>query len=359
MPIPFLMIGAAAASGIIGLVKGGNATLKFFEAKELIDDAKCKFDNKKSELENQRKKTSDQLINYGELKIKIWNKQFRDFVKLFRRLKHVQLNGNATVDTNLVRTISTESLAEMMQLSITARQITKGGAASIGAGALAGIASYGGAMMFASASTGTAISSLSGVAAKNATLAWFGGGSLASGGLGMAGGMMVLGGLVAGPILAVGGLLMAAKATSNLAEAKVKYSETLLEIEKMENAITMLKGIESITKQYTSLVIQLKEILIDELRVFNTIVKKHAKSKKRSMSFKIKRLILGLFGRRIRIEYSELSNLEQKQIHKTSQLIQLVKIVLEKPLLNDEGLLNTDSAKYISDTDLNKLIGGI
>jgi len=53
----------------------------------------------------------------------------------------------------------------------------------------------GGAAAFGSASTGTAISSLSGKAASNAILAWFGGGSKAVGGLGMAGGNMVLPGI--------------------------------------------------------------------------------------------------------------------------------------------------------------------
>ncbi|MDP1276864.1 hypothetical protein Q6263_29240, partial [Klebsiella pneumoniae] len=42
-------------------------------------------------------------------------------------------------------------------------------------------------------STGTAIGTLSGVGATNATLAWFGGGSVAAGGAGMSGGMLVLG----------------------------------------------------------------------------------------------------------------------------------------------------------------------
>ena len=51
------------------------------------------------------------------------------------------------------------------------------------------------------ASTGTAISSLSGVAATNATLAWLGGGTLAAGGLGMAGGAIVLGAIgIAGAV---------------------------------------------------------------------------------------------------------------------------------------------------------------
>ena len=53
---------------------------------------------------------------------------------------------------------------------------------------------------FAVASTGTAISSLSGIAASNATLAWLGGGSIAAGGFGMTGGLVVLlgGGAVIG-----------------------------------------------------------------------------------------------------------------------------------------------------------------
>lgn len=52
-----------------------------------------------------------------------------------------------------------------------------------------------GAAALGTASTGTAISSLSGAAAQSATLAWWGGGSLASGGLGMAGGAAALTGI--------------------------------------------------------------------------------------------------------------------------------------------------------------------
>lgn len=68
-----------------------------------------------------------------------------------------------------------------------------GGSAAIGAWGIVSI--------IGSASTGTAISSLSGVAATNATLAWFGGGSLAVGGAGISGGLWVLGGIVAAPLI--------------------------------------------------------------------------------------------------------------------------------------------------------------
>jgi len=51
------------------------------------------------------------------------------------------------------------------------------------------------------ASTGVGIGGLTGIAAYNATLAWFGGGALAAGGAGMAGGMVVLSSIVAAPIV--------------------------------------------------------------------------------------------------------------------------------------------------------------
>lgn len=74
------------------------------------------------------------------------------------------------------------------------------GAGSIAGGSLA-VGSWALVTALGSASTGIAISGLSGVAATNATLAWFGGGALAAGGAGMAGGAAVLGGLFAVPLV--------------------------------------------------------------------------------------------------------------------------------------------------------------
>lgn len=77
-----------------------------------------------------------------------------------------------------------------------------GGAAGVGAGvavaALGPSAAMGIATTFGVASTGTAISALSGAAATNAALAWLGGGTLALGGGGMAAGNALL--ALAGPL---------------------------------------------------------------------------------------------------------------------------------------------------------------
>lgn len=76
--------------------------------------------------------------------------------------------------------------------------IVKGIAGGIGGA----IGAVGLATSIGTAGTGAAISGLSGAAATNATLAWLGGGTIASGGFGIAGGMAVLGGIAALPVIA-------------------------------------------------------------------------------------------------------------------------------------------------------------
>lgn len=76
---------------------------------------------------------------------------------------------------------------------ILSRAVGAGVATSVTTGIVAAVGTAG---------TGTAISTLSGVAATRATLAVLGGGTLAAGGLGIAGGAVVLGGIgIAGGIV--------------------------------------------------------------------------------------------------------------------------------------------------------------
>lgn len=73
-----------------------------------------------------------------------------------------------------------------------------GGMLGAGVATLGPTVAMGFATTFGVASTGTAISSLSGAAATNAALAWLGGGALSAGGGGMAAGNFLLG--LAGPV---------------------------------------------------------------------------------------------------------------------------------------------------------------
>jgi hypothetical protein len=72
-----------------------------------------------------------------------------------------------------------------------------------GVGGAAALGSWSLVSLLGTASTGTALSGLTGAAATHATLAWFGGGAIAAGGAGMLGGTLALSGIVAIPMIAV------------------------------------------------------------------------------------------------------------------------------------------------------------
>ncbi|MGV8637508.1 hypothetical protein ACV35N_36320, partial [Pseudomonas aeruginosa] len=91
------------------------------------------------------------------------------------------------------------------------------------------------------------ISSLGGVAATNATLAWLGAGALAAGGYGMAGGMMVLGGIVAGPALAIFGHIVGNKGEAALNNARSNLEQAKTIRDQAELMAGKLQAIEQVT----------------------------------------------------------------------------------------------------------------
>jgi hypothetical protein len=95
---------------------------------------------------------------------------------------------------------------------------TANGLASTGAGAAAGLGTWSLVSLFGTASTGTMISSLSGIAAHNATLAWLGGGALAVGGGGMAAGAAVMASIMVFPALIINGALQHRSANKKIEE---------------------------------------------------------------------------------------------------------------------------------------------
>lgn len=139
--------------------------------------------------------------------------------------------------------------------------IQKGAGAGLAAGLATGgaVAAFGGtaltavAMSIGTASTGAAISGLTGAAATNAALAWLGGGAVAAGGAGMAGGSALL--ALTGPIgWAIGGA--SAIATGIWARGKnADAAEDLLkQAASVQAGINSVKAITSEVRERTKLV---------------------------------------------------------------------------------------------------------
>lgn len=217
MPLPLIpiIVGGLFASALgYGAKKGYDAYQDSNEAEILHEEAKYEYELNERHL-NERKEKAQQLFSeLGNLKKSVVEQELAAYCTLIDKL-------NIKEQKELKEILKEFDIDKLKQArdNITNLQATLGGlTGGAMAGAMAGFGAYGAVGLLGAASTGTAISSLGGVAATNATLAWLGGGSLAAGGLGMAGGTFVLGGIVAAPVIAV-----AATIWGKVAESK-KYN---------------------------------------------------------------------------------------------------------------------------------------
>lgn len=246
MPLPlFLGIGAAIA-GAAGLGGVGYGAKKMKESNEMQKNAQSRYTKKLKSLEAKNQKTLAEMDKLGELELEIIN-SFSSFQSITEVLQNRPLGS---LIENKVREGTVDlpkyDRAAIKQAS-TGAAVLIGGLGSAALGTAGGFAAAGATtaavMALGTASTGTAIASLSGVAATNATLAALGGGALAAGGGGMALGSMVLGGATLGVGLLVGGIIfgITGKSISGKAEdvvRKMKKAES--EMDKIMNHLHKL-----------------------------------------------------------------------------------------------------------------------
>ncbi|MGF1276743.1 chemotaxis protein [Acetobacter pasteurianus] len=232
MPLPLILGAAALASAAYGAKKGYNGRQKHSEADAIVKDAKNRYDQKRGIFDAQETATNSALEVLGKEELSI-GQRFNEFKTLADALlKKLNVGRRVKLEINIPQ----HKLESVESYSYTAIGVL-GAAAGAGiTGAATGFAIYGGVMALGAASTGTAISSLAGVAATNATLAAIGGGSLATGGLGMAGGTAILGAAVAGPVLAIVGWAYNNHGEGALKNAHKANDEVDSAVEKLEKA---------------------------------------------------------------------------------------------------------------------------
>ena len=134
-------------------------------------------------------------------------------------------------------------LEQRKALETSAKSAGAGVAAGAAVASMAPTAAMWVATTFGTASTGTAISALSGAAATNAALAWLGGGALAAGGGGMAAGHALL--ALAGPIgWGVAGTSLAVSVWFAWRKKHKIQESKRDEIARMKNCVEALKEIK-------------------------------------------------------------------------------------------------------------------
>lgn len=320
MPIPFILGGIALAAGAYGAKKGVDAYDDYSEAKEYNERAQRIYDKATERLNDMREQTNTGLENLGVLKASIYEGSLNDFVSTFSKIKNVDFEDNLDIGTRV--DFSYSAMLEIKESVVKFHEVMGGGIAALGSGTAAGFGAFGGVGLLATASTGTAISSLSGVAATNATLAWLGGGSLATGGFGMAGGMAVLGGIVAGPVLAVGGMMLAAKAEEAKHNARRNLHKAKAAAEEMDTAIVVLKGMNSRVEEFDDVLRELNDMFEDNLADLKTIVLEET-------------------------DYSRYSDREKQTVMITASIAQTIKNVCDTPIIDEDGAVTVKSKEVL------------
>ena len=199
--------------------------------------------------EERRAQLNAHIEGFGALRLEALHETLGRFLvildalKQHNRVKEYELLAGLGIDTQTLDDMGTLDMTVSESLRNTATTGALGLAAVFGTPFLVQSA----VGTFAAASTGTAISSLSGAAASNAILAWLGGGSLAAGGGGMAAGAVVLTGITvgatAGVTLLATGILVSTHYAKKLTDAKTYQKDVALAVASLENAWLVMDGI--------------------------------------------------------------------------------------------------------------------
>jgi len=328
MPLPLLIPIAMGIGGLLGAGKGIKAAVDNSEAKDINSRAKSIANNAQEDLEKSKESLNNSLEAYGEKKLTVIDTHLRTFVDVFRQIKNVEFASGENIDDLSNVAITEGELKDISSTVSIVGNTLSGGIAGLGGGALAAFGAYNGTMLLATAGTGTAISTLSGVAATNATLAWLGGGTLATGGLGVAGGTMVLGVMAAGPALLIFGSILGAKAKKNLNDAM----SNLEEAKKINAELSVI--IEKLRQMFES--VNLCYYVFDKFS-----------GKMRRANNKLITLLEESGS-----DYSKYTNDEKKTVFTSVKFAQVLKMIIDLPLLNEDGDLIKESILKISNINI-------
>ena len=315
MPLPIVFIGIAAATGAAGAGAAVKAGVDHNTTKKINSNTEERIVHAAVHLEELRRQCGEALKNLGREKVQVLSGSLLPFVDAFAKLKNVDFtdsSGLLELSKLRIDRASFEKVGPQEHFGVS---LAGGSLAGLTGGALAAFGAYSAASTFAVASTGTAISSLSGAAATNATLAFFGGGSLASGGLGMAGGTAVWGGLVAGPALLVMGVIVGAKVGKDLEEAKRYAAQADEFCQQFENGVAQCVAIRRRTWMFHNLLARLDALFLP-------------------LVFDLEQIIV-TEG----IDYALYKESSKKTVAMAASAAMSVKAVLDTPMLAEDGSL--------------------
>ncbi|MBQ7367081.1 MAG: zinc ribbon domain-containing protein [Spirochaetaceae bacterium] len=269
--IPLIIGGAAALAGAGGVGAGIHGAVKMKDAKNTMESADRRHRRNVSRFEEQNETTTFTMDELGKTELEIL-KSFSKFTEVFEKIHNKPEFEKISKDGVHLPSYTAE---ELKRTSVGAGVLLGGlGGAAVGTagGFAAAGATTAAVMALGTASTGTAIASLSGVAATNATLAALGGGALAAGGGGMALGSAVLGGATLGVGLLVGGVIFSITGKKLSDKADEAWAQMLQAEEEIDKICDYLVELDSVASQYFLTMTSIQESYVKQLSNLTTLV---------------------------------------------------------------------------------------
>lgn len=257
MPLPFIIGGLAAAAGVVGIGTGIRGGVKMKDANDTMKSAQEKQKNAVARFEDYNEKATLAMDKLGEqeLSILVSFEHFSDLIERIQGRPEFKKYSKNGIDLP-------EYKAEELKKVSAGAGVLLGGISGAVAGTAGGFAAAGATtsavMALGVASTGTAISSLSGVAATNATLAALGGGALSTGGGGMALGSAVLGGATLGVGLLVGGIIFNVTGSKLADKADEAYSQACKTEEQTDKINWYLRQLREAAGKYRRMLVKVE-----------------------------------------------------------------------------------------------------
>lgn len=266
VPVALIIVGGATATG--GAAAGSVGGAQILRARKRVQLQTEQHATRHAVHLESVERTNEALRTLGETQARAQQEvihRMRDF--LIRHAKQVRAHEHLILDG------VDNANAQVVSLSAPDPDIAgwvRGIVGAAGAGAATPVALSAAVVKYASASTGTPISALSGTAAQKARLAFLGGGSLASGGGGMKLGKTAGSVAAIGPAVLVAGLAVKNQGTKAQTEADRHRTEVEDAIARLDVRDELLRGVQCRAHELDGLLLRMTARATDALNVLES-----------------------------------------------------------------------------------------
>lgn len=271
MPLPLILGIGAAIAGAGGVGATAHGAVKMKKANDTMKSAQDRHNRNIAEAEAANQKTTESMDQLGKKELEALE-SFALFTELLAKI-HNRPEFKAYDSENVK--LPDYNPDEIHRVSVGAG-VLMGGIGGAALGTAGGFAAAGATtaavMAFGTASTGAAISGLTGIAATNATLAALGGGAIAAGGGGIALGTTILGATTLGVGLLIGGLIFSVTGSSLSKKADEAQKQVATAEKQLNRIVGYLSELKDVADEYYKAVNMVYRIYRRHLNALDAVV---------------------------------------------------------------------------------------